>query len=68
MPICIAGLIFGLVIVFLFLLRGNEVAQHVVFFLEIQKILFDDHHNSGRRQVWIIALLIRCNKMQRPRL
>ena len=58
MPICIAGLIFGLVIEeILFLLRGNEVAQHVVFFLEIQKIVFDDHHNSGRRQVWIIALL-----------
>ena len=58
MPICIAGLIFGLVRVeILFLLRGKEVAQHVVFFLEIQKILFDDHHNSGRRQVWIIALL-----------
>ena len=58
MPICITGLIFGLVraeihISFIY----GEVAQHVVFFLEIQKILFDDHHNSGRRQVWIIALL-----------
>ena len=58
MPICIAGLIFGLVIEeILFLLRGNEVAQHVVFFLEIQKSLFDDHHNSGCCQVWIIALI-----------
>ena len=31
MPICIAGLIFGLVIEeILFLLRGKEVAQHTV--------------------------------------